>query len=183
MATWRFPAVFSGWIDSLAQELDERLQATLPEIFLGLLFARGRRTVSSWLRAIGVGAGFEEYYYFLGSLGRKCELLAGCLLRLVQNHLPLPARLLFGLDDSPTQRYGPKVEGAGIHHHPTPGPADQKFLYGHVWVTLAWLVRHPEWGTIALPLLARLYVRARTCRGCGRCTVGSSAPSWSWRPN
>jgi len=70
-------------------------------------------------------------------------------------------RLLFGLDDTPTKRYGPKVEGAGIHHNPTPGPAGQKFLYGHVWVTLAWLVRHPLWGALGLPLRAWLYVRRK----------------------
>jgi hypothetical protein len=51
------------------------------------------------------------------------------------------------------------VEGAGVHHHPTPGPADGKWLYGHSWVTLALLARHSHWGTIALPLLSRLYVR------------------------
>jgi hypothetical protein len=61
------------------------------------------------------------------------------------------------------------VEGAGIHHNPTPGPADQKFLYGHVWVVLAWLVRHPCWGALALPLCAELYVRA--------CQV-AGLPSW-----
>jgi len=161
MATWQFPTVFSGWVESLGQELDKRLRPTLNEICLGVLFAHGRRTVSSWLRAVGVGPGFEDYYYFLGSLGRKCEWVAGRVLRIIQKHLPLPERLLFGLDDTPTKRYGPKVEGAGIHHNPTPGPADQKFLYGHVWVTLAWLFRHPRWGTVALPLLARLYVRAK----------------------
>ncbi len=32
-------------------------------------------------------------------------------------------RVLFAVDHSPTKRYGPKVEGAGIHHNPTPGPA------------------------------------------------------------
>ena len=44
---------------------------------------------------------------------------------------------------------------------PTPGPADQKYLYGHIWVVLAWVVRHPLWGTIGLPLLAKLYVRQK----------------------
>lgn len=68
------------------------------------------------------------------------------------------------LDDTPTKRYGPKVEGAGIHHNPTPGPSGQKFLYGHVWVTLAWVVRHPWWGAIGLPLLAMLYVRKKDIR-------------------
>ena len=57
-------------------------------------------------------------------------------------------RLTFALDDTPTPRYGPKVQGAGIHHNPTPGPTHAKFLYGHLWVTLAWVVRHPRWGTI-----------------------------------
>jgi len=46
--------------------------------------------------------------------------------------LPLPQRLLAVIDDSPTKRYGPKVEGADIHHNPTPGPADQTYLYGHI---------------------------------------------------
>jgi hypothetical protein len=68
---------------------------------------------------------------------------------------------LFALDDTPTKRYGPCVEGAGLHHHPTPGPADQRFVYGHVWVTLALLARHRLWGVLALPLLARLYVRQK----------------------
>ena len=51
--------------------------------------------------------------------------------------------LLFAIDDTPTARYGPCVQGAGIHHNPSPGPAGEKFVYGHVWVTLAWLARHP----------------------------------------
>jgi hypothetical protein len=74
-------------------------------------------------------------------------------------------RLLFAIDDTPTKRYGPCVEGAGIHHNPTPGPAEQKFIYGHVWVTLSWVVRHPWWGTIGLPLLALLYVRRANLAG------------------
>jgi hypothetical protein len=32
-------------------------------------------------------------------------------------------------------------------------------VYGHVWVVLGLLAAHPTWGVIALPLLARLYVR------------------------
>jgi len=52
------------------------------------------------------------------------------------------------------------VEGAGVHHNPTPGPADGEWLYGHNWVALAWLAVHPVWGVIALPLRSMLYVRA-----------------------
>ena len=50
-------------------------------------------------------------------------------------------------------------EGAGVHHNPTPGPADGKWLYGHNWVALAWLATHPVWGVIAMPLRSMLYVR------------------------
>ena len=161
MAAWQFPAEFALWVGALAAVLDARLQGRLAPLLLGLLFAQGRSTVAAWLRAAQLSARFRPYYYFLGSLGRKTEQVAGRLLRRVQEIVPLGDRILLGIDDSPTKRYGPCVEGAGIHHNPTPGPADQKFLYGHVWVTLAWLVRHPSWGTIGLPLLARLYIRAR----------------------
>ena len=70
-------------------------------------------------------------------------------------------RDLLKLDDTPTPRYGPYVQGAGIHHNPTPGPAGGPFVYGHVWVVLGLLVGHPLWGVIALPLLAKLYVRRK----------------------
>ena len=55
----------------------------------------------------------------------------------------------------------PCVEGAGVHHNPTPGPAGHAFVHGHVWVTLAWVARRPPWGSIALPPRASLYVRQK----------------------
>ena len=70
-------------------------------------------------------------------------------------------RLTLALDDTPTRRYGPHVQGAGIHHNPAPGPAGSPYVYGHVFVVLGLLVTHQAWGVIALPLLARLYVRKK----------------------
>ena len=121
MATWQLPAELSQWIVLLAHVLDARIEWRLRPMLVGLLFARGRRTITSWLRAIGVRREYEDYYYFLASLGRKCESVAGILVRLILRQLPLPERVLFALDDTPTKRYGPHVEGAGIHHNPTPG--------------------------------------------------------------
>jgi hypothetical protein len=138
---------------------------------MGILFAHGRRTVTTWLRAAGIRSDFQDYYYCLAALGRKTHPVATQLLRLVLRRLPLPDRLLVVIDDSPTKRYGPKVEGAGIHRNPTPGPADQTYLYGHIWVTLSVALRHPRWGALGLPLRAMLYVRQQTltklpaCRG------------------
>jgi len=73
--------------------------------------------------------------------------------------------LTLALDDTPTQRYGPHVQGAGVHHNPTPGPAGSPYVYGHVFVVLGLLATHPAWGVIALPLLARLYVRQKDLPG------------------
>src|SRR5262245_48156448 len=161
MVVWNLPAAWTPWIAVLAQHLHARLAWRLAPLLLGLLFARGRRTVTSWLRAAGIADGFPAYYYFVARVGRARQGIAASLLRLLLGTIDHGPRLLFALDDTPTPRYGPKVQGAGIHHNPTPGPTDQKFLYGHLWVALAWVVRHPRWGTLGLPLLVWLYVRAK----------------------
>jgi DDE superfamily endonuclease len=175
METRWLPSSVLVWITTLAGALDARQQVRFVTLCGGLLFARGRRTVTSWLRACAAGRDYQRYYYLLGSVGRKATAVAGALLRILQDQLPASrdgAPLVFALDDSPTKRYGPHVEGAGTHHNPTPGPAGSKFLYGHVWVGLARLVRHPKWGAIALPILSRLSIRAKD--------VGGMASSYGW---
>ena len=159
---WEVPDQWSEWSDWLSAGLHARNRWRLPVLLLGILFASGRRTVTSWLRAACISAGFDGYYYFLAVVGRKSKSIATQLVKLILRTLPLPERLLLVIDDSPTKRYGPKVEGADIHHNPTPGPADQPYLYGHIWVTMSLALRHPQWGQLALPLWAMLYVRQKT---------------------
>ena len=101
----------------------------------------------------------ESHYYFLDSVGRKTQAVAAVLLKIVFERIDAEDRLIFAIDDTPTKRYGPKVQGAGTHHNPTPGPAGSKFLFGHSWVTLSRVVHHVRQGTIGLPLLAMLHVR------------------------
>jgi hypothetical protein len=160
MLEWPLPPEVVLWAAQLATPLHARHAWRLLPL-RGLLFARGRRTVAAWLRAASLGQDYKRYYYFLGALGRKAHCVAALLLRRVADVAAPGERILLGLDDTPTKRYGPHVEGAGTHHNPSPGPAGQKFLYGHVWVTIAWLACHPLWGTIGLPLRALLYVRAK----------------------
>ena len=159
MATRVFVAGVAPWIQQLSRLLHQANAWRFAPLLWGMLFARGRRTVACWLRTGELGNDYQSYYYFLGSLGRNVTSVAGALLHLAMRVLCPGERLLFAIDDTPTKRYGPLVEGAGVHHNPTPGPAGQKFLYGHVWVTLALVVRHSLWGTIGLPVLAFLYVR------------------------
>ena len=142
--------------------LHPRISFRLAILFSGMLLADDRRTASAWFVAAGVQDDWDRFYDCLCSVGRTTQPLAMAVLGLlVQKFTPgFGEHLLLALDDSPTARYGRHVEGAGVHHHPTPGPADGEFLYGHNWVTLAWLQRHPSWGVIALPLRSLLYVRA-----------------------
>ncbi len=119
------------------------------------------RTVTSWLRCPAASAKTSaESYVTVCAVGRAVELHRRSTTLDVVKPLVKGKRLRIGIDDTPTQRYGPEVEGAGIHHHPSPGPAGEKHLYGHNWVTLAALAKHDEWGAIALPLQAQLYIRA-----------------------
>ena len=112
----------------------------------------------------GVGDDWQDHYHFLQTVGRSSRQLATRLLHLAVRQIPFShvgEFVKLGLDDSPTKRYGPQVELVGIHHNPTPGPSGSEFLYGHVWVTISWLVTHRLWGCIGLPLRALMYVRRK----------------------
>jgi hypothetical protein len=152
------PAFVATCFLRLAAWLDRRSAARLPGLLLGILLAHGRRTVTSWFRAAGIRDDFRRGYATVWVCGRRAPELAVSVLKTVERLVPGP-RLVVALDDTPTPRWGPCVEGAGIHHNPNPGPAGEKFVYGHVWVTLAALVKHPDWGTRALPLHSQMYIR------------------------
>jgi hypothetical protein len=157
------PLPASGhWFSLLADALDPRSAPRLAWLFVGAILARGRRTVTSWIRAARLGDEFRPCYTTIAAAGKRAEAIAARLVCAVVR--PLVAgtdRLTFAIDDTPTKRYGPEVQGAGVHHNPTPGPAGSPFVYGHVWVVLGLLVVHPLWGVVALPLLARLYIRRK----------------------
>jgi DDE superfamily endonuclease len=160
----QLPALLSAWLSDLTAALDRRSAPRLLLLLWGALFAKGRRTVTSWFRAAGISTDFRCAYSALWAAGRRVDALSCRLLCLVLKPLMRRAGegpLRFAIDDTPTARYGPCVQGAGVHHNPAPGPAGEKFVYGHVWVCLAWLARHPAWDTLALPLRALLYVRAK----------------------
>lgn len=150
------------WFAHLAAVLDRRSVARLALVFLGALLARGRRTVTSWIRAAGLSQEYQRCYTTVAAAGRRAESVAARLLtRVVEPLVAGLPRITLALDDTPTERYGPHVQGAGIHHNPTPGPANAPHVYGHIWVVLGLLAAHPAWGVVALPLLARLYVRKK----------------------
>src|SRR6516162_1362257 len=119
------PLLTSAFAD-LAHWLQKRSAARLPLLLAGLLFATGRRTVTSWFRAAGIRTDYRNGYTTVCAVGRQARHMALSTLLAVEPLLD-PKRLLLALDDTPTARYGPCVEGAGVHHNPSPGPAGEKF--------------------------------------------------------
>jgi hypothetical protein len=153
---------------ALSSILHQRSAWRLAMILMAMLFAKGRKTITSWLRAAGINRCYKAYYYFIGSLAQKTENIATKLFEImIQRVYKNTNAVLVAIDDSPTSRYGPKVAGAGIHRNPTPTPDGRKFIYGHVWVTLSAIARHKNFGTIGLPLLAKMYVKATDIKNIG----------------
>ena len=157
MALSHLPASLSKAFFDLAHWLDPRSASRGPVIMLGMLFASGRRTVTTWFRAAGITVEFRKSYVTVCAMGRAFEDSSITTVLEIRPLLPLE-RLLLAIDDTHSSRYGPMVEGCGIHHNPCPGPAGDPYIYGHVWVTLAALAQHKDWGTIALPIQAQLYI-------------------------
>jgi hypothetical protein len=158
---WILPDSWQAIAAALATVLHQRSAWRLHPVMIGILFAKGRKTVTSWFRAAGIVRQYKAYYYFIGAIGRKTQAIATVLFEIVTGYIfQRKNRVLMAIDDTATKRYGPKVQGAGIHRNPVLTPDGAKFIYGHVWVVLSALVRHEQWGTIALPLLARMYIRA-----------------------
>jgi hypothetical protein len=164
MSSWKIPEVLSTWIAALANLIDRRLRDAFLLVCCGLLVTRERRrTCTAWFRAGGISDEFQRGYRAVGATGRTAKAMGMSVLFDIADSAAAAGseRIKLTLDDTPSQRYGPCVEGAGLHHNPTPGPSNQPFLYGHVFVTMAWAVEHPQWGTISLPVRSELYVRRK----------------------
>ena len=131
------------WFSRLADALDRRSAPRLALLFFGAVLARGRRTVTTWIRAAKLGGQYRSCYIAVAAAGKRADRIARRLLtEVVRPLLKGATRLTLALDDTPTKRYGPHVQGAGIHHNPTPGPAGSPYVYGHVFVVLGLLITH-----------------------------------------
>src|SRR3989304_459994 len=115
-------------VSVLRAVMDRRRAFRLAIVVAGMLLADDRRTASAWFVAAGGQDDWDCFYDCLISVGRISRKLATAVLGLVVQKLApgLCDRILVGMDDSPTARYGRHVEGAGVHHNPTAGPAGRQ---------------------------------------------------------
>jgi hypothetical protein len=152
----------ASFVATLGSSLGLQTACRLAIIAAGMMLTDGQCVAAAWFSNAGVRDDWDRFYDCLICVGNRSSWISCSVLRLVLKVVQpmLLGRLLLVLDDSPTQRYGKHVEGAGVHHDPTPGPAGSQWLYGHNWVSLCVLATHPQGGVIALPILSLLYVRA-----------------------
>src|SRR5262245_1921007 len=64
------PALLATAFLVMASWLDRRSAPRVPPLLRGILFARGRRTVTSWFRAAGIQDDFRPAYNTVCSVGR-----------------------------------------------------------------------------------------------------------------
>src|SRR4051812_47493002 len=95
------------WFSWLAAALDRRSTPRLALLFLGAVLARGRRTVTTWIRAAKLGSQYQPCYVAVAAAGKRADRIARRLLTEVVTPLFKGAeRLTLALDDTPTKRYG-----------------------------------------------------------------------------
>src|SRR3954452_19458568 len=80
MTSSHIPAPRCQWFSALAKALDPRSARRLAALFLGLILARGRRTLSSWIRAAGLSNQSRRCYATAAAAGRRIDRVATRLL-------------------------------------------------------------------------------------------------------
>src|SRR4030042_6679974 len=109
---WIFPDFWQVTVTALSGVLHQRSQWRLTVILAAMLFAKGRKTITSWLRAAGINRCYKAYYYFIGSLGKKTENIATELFEfMVKRIYKNTNTVLMAIDDSRSSEYRPKVAG------------------------------------------------------------------------
>src|SRR3954467_13079030 len=89
------------WFSRLASALDPRSAPRLAWLLVGALLARGRRTVTSWVRAAGLSDEHRPCYTPVAAAGSRPDRIGARLLREVVKPLLADAnRLVLALDDT-----------------------------------------------------------------------------------
>src|SRR4051794_21528154 len=115
------------WSPRLASVLDRRSAPRLALLFLGAVPARGRWTVTSRIRAAKLRDQFRPCYTAVAAAGKRAERIAARLvMEAVKPLVGGAERLALALDDTPTKRYGPHVQGAGVHHNVSARPSQPR---------------------------------------------------------
>jgi hypothetical protein len=76
MTLSQLPTQLSAWLTDITAALDRRSAPRLLLLLVGALFAKGRRTVTSWFRPAGISTDFHRSYAALRAAGRRADSLS-----------------------------------------------------------------------------------------------------------
>jgi hypothetical protein len=68
------------WFSWLAAAIDRRSAPRLTLLFLGAVLARGRRTVTTWIRAAQLSGQYQRRYVAVAAAGKRADRIARRLL-------------------------------------------------------------------------------------------------------
>ena len=155
------PATMIRLLVPFAPLFSRRVWQNAQVLLMGAILAPGRRTVSSALRAMGLGQHkrFHRYHRVLShaswSSVKASRVLLGLL---VEMFVPEGAPLIVGIDETLERRWGRKIAAKGVYRDPVRS-THETFVKssGLRWVCVMLLVEVP-WAARAwaLPFLCAL---------------------------
>ena len=162
----------------------ERVFRHVQVLLAGTILAPGKRTVSSALRAMGLGQQkcFHRYHRVLSHASWSSVKASRILLRsLVEVFVPEGDPLVVGIDETLERRYGKKIAAKGIYRDPVRS-THENFVKssGLRWVCVMLLVEVPWASRVwALPFLSALAPSERYAAKRGR--RHKKITEWAWQ--
>src|SRR5712691_4786480 len=149
-----------GLLQTFAPLFSERVWPFAQELLLGAILAPGKRTVSSILRVLGLGAAmhFQNYHRVLNRARWSARLGARLLFEELIASFGGTGPLVFGLDETIERRWGRRIDARGIYRDAArSSKAVTNKTSGLRWLSVQLLVRVPWAQKIwALPFLTAL---------------------------
>jgi hypothetical protein len=153
-------------------------------LLMGAILAPGRRTISSALRAVGLGQHkrFHRYHRVLSHASWSSVKVSRVLLGLlVEMFVPEGDPLVVGIDETLERRNGKKIAAKGIYRDPVRSP-HENFVKssGLRWVCVMLLVEIPWTARVwALPFLCALAPSERYAAKRGK--RHKKITEWAWQ--
>jgi DDE superfamily endonuclease len=177
------PTTMIRLLAPFAPLFSERVWHHAQVLLAGAILAPGRRTVSSALRAMGLGQQkrFHRYHRVLSRASWSSVEASRVLLRsLVKAFVP-EGPLVVGIDETLERRYGKKISAKGVYRDPVRS-SHKNFVKtsGLRWVCVMLLVPIPWAGRVwALPFLSALAPSERYAAARGR--RHKKITEWAWQ--
>jgi hypothetical protein len=178
------PATMIRLLVPFAPLFSRRVWQNAQVLLMGAILAPGRRTVSSALRAMGLGQHkrFHRYHRVLShaswSSVKASRVLLGLL---VEMFVPEGAPLIVGIDETLERRWGRKIAAKGVYRDPVRS-THETFVKssGLRWVCVMLLVEVPWAARVwALPFISALAPSERYAAQRGK--QHKKITEWAWQ--